>query len=549
MLTSPLGKRLGGAVCRVRHGPYVLNDDLCADDAGWVTVRIDHRLTYVVLEWAPREVPRAEGYPYRTHHWVALTDERDEAALRRLHNLGFDTRAGLHDGVCAFQIRYGHYPVTGDLDDIAEDLRTFHDEGRAPESKLEPAEPRGPQPPTNPEDLSPPLSRTHRVERRLPAHGERAIVPAHFVEEPPSEEENLPRPVPAQAPPAPPKITLAQHKKSTGQMAMAFKTVNKAITDGDALFEFVHIYSEWVNPQNAKETAWGFFWVFSDALMWEVPTSAPFDTWKGTGVEQPFPRNPHGGVKIGDRKRLIRLPVKGKQANRAVEQISVSQAELLAAAGSDLIEPDPDDKRVKCVLPTSRLYDIAYMRAPVKISPQWQKAMAHRERVFRYNEAVAKAIERSITALKAQNKKLGISIQPTALGTPGKIWSLDDGMDDWSCSQTDRKWLIACVNHGFHQGIRPAGNGAQKTTQIQTRGHSHSWEHFDYSQIFWAVAGWCLVKDVNETQARWRKTRAIYKDGTLFRLVRPLPPFSQTVVPALKYTGTTTNPKPTAPCP
>lgn len=374
-------------------------------------------------------------------------------------------------------------------------------------------------------------------------------MPAHFVKEPPDEQDDLPRPVPAQDPPAPPKITLAQHGKTTGQVAMAFKTVNDAIRDGEALFEFVHIYSEWVNPANKSEVAWGFFWVFSDALMWEVPTSAPYDKWNGTSVEQPFPRNPHDGITIGDRKRLVRLPVKGIQANRAVEQISVSQTELLAASGGDIVGPDADDKPVKCVLPTSRLYDIAYMRAPVKIAPQFQPAMAHLERVFRYNEAVAKAIDQSITQLNAQNLKLGASTQPTSLGTPGKIWSLDDGMDDWSCSSTDLKWLIACVNHGFHQTIVPAANGAQKTTQIQTRGRAHSWEHFDYSQIFWAVAGWCLVKDINETRARWRKTRAIYKDGTLFRLVRPLPPFRQTVVPALKYTGTTTKPKPTAPCP
>lgn len=147
MLTSPLGERLGGAVCRVRHGPYVLNDDLSADDTGWVTVRIDRRLTYVVLEWAPKEIPRAEGYPYRAHHWIELTHEREEAARRRLHNLGFDTRAGLREAVSAFQVRYGHYPVTGELDEIAQDLCTFHDEGRPPETKLEPVEPRGTPPP------------------------------------------------------------------------------------------------------------------------------------------------------------------------------------------------------------------------------------------------------------------------------------------------------------------------------------------------------------------------------------------------------------------
>ncbi len=558
MLTSPLGERMSRALCRVRHGRRILNDHLCADDAGWITVRIDRRLTYVVVDWAPEEGPRSAGYPHKAHHWLELTDEPEESGLRRLHNLGFDTKVGLTQAVRTFQRHYGYHPVTGKLEDIVHDLVRFHDEGRPPRSILAPGEPRGTTPPPGPlEDRPPELAPTVVLANRKPSR-ETAGSAAKSLDskvladfQVGEDQAELPSPMRAQDPPTPPSITLpAQHKQSTGQPGTAFKSVNQAIIDDEALFEFVHIFTEWTNPQNRSETLWGFFWVFSDALMWEVPNAAPFDTWKGTAVAQPFPLKPFDGLTIGDRKRLIRLPVTGEQANRAVEQISVSQAQLLASSGSDLVEPDPDDKRVKCVLPTSRLYDVAFMQAPVKIAPQFQPAMGHRDRVFRYNEAVAKEVDKSIQALNAFNKKNPPGMKPTAVGTPGKIWSLDDGMDKWSCSSVELKYLVACVNHGFHKSIvRRADGSPIRTTQIQTRGRAHAWGHTDYSQIFWAVAGWCLVKDINETRARWRKTRAVYKDGNLFRLVRPQPPFRQSVTPALKYKGTTTDPKPSARCP
>jgi hypothetical protein len=84
-------------------------------------------------------------------------------------------------------------------------------------------------------------------------------------------------------------------------------TLTAAISAGKALFELVPWYSEWTDPADSSRTMWGFFWMFSDALMWEAPKSGKFAAWKGTGVAHPLPRAPFGGVTIGDRTRLVPL--------------------------------------------------------------------------------------------------------------------------------------------------------------------------------------------------------------------------------------------------
>ena len=44
-------------------------------------------------------------------------------------------------------------------------------------------------------------------------------------------------------------------------------TLTAAIAAGTALFELLPWYAEWKDPADESRNVWGFFWMFSDALM------------------------------------------------------------------------------------------------------------------------------------------------------------------------------------------------------------------------------------------------------------------------------------------
>jgi len=314
-------------------------------------------------------------------------------------------------------------------------------------------------------------------------------------------------------------------------------TLTAAIAANKAAFELVPWYSEWTDPSDPSKTMWGFFWMFSDALMWEAPKTGKFASWAGTRVAHPLPRAPFGGVTISDRTRLVRLPCTGKEATDAADRLTFSQADL-ARSGSDLsVSPDGNDRKLPSLLPTAELYDRMFLQADVRIAPQPKPpsadldgdSLAYAERV---NQAFAKAAS-SLTIPGATRN---------SIGTPGKIWAIADRMDTWACCPAFKHWVIACINHGFHTRIEYV---AQKPVarMVQNRGGCHNWLHEDYSQIFTAVAGWCLVQGPGESTATWKRTADVYLDKTLCRLVR-----DKTPVPALRYRGVASGPKPATKC-
>jgi hypothetical protein len=315
-------------------------------------------------------------------------------------------------------------------------------------------------------------------------------------------------------------------------------TVTAAIKAKTALFELTQWYADWTDPADPSKSIWGFFWMFTDALMWEAPKSGKFAAWAGTGVAHPLPRKPFGGVTIGDRTRLVRLPCTGKEATDAADLLTFSQADLASSGGSEIgVVPDANDRKLPSLLPTAELYDRTYLQADVRIAPQPKPPTADLDGdSLAYAERVSKAFDKApLTIAPASGPR-------NTLGTPGKIWAIADRMDTWSCCPMFKQWVVACINHGFHNKIDYVQN-KPIARMVQNRGGCHAWNHEDYSQIFTVVAGWCFVKGLNESTASWKRTADVYLDRTLCRLVR-----DNTPAPALRYRGVATGPKPTTPC-
>ena len=135
LLVDMSGRSMGGARCRFQIDGIVVNEDEpYANDDGWITVVVDHAPETVLVEWAPPDMPAAPCYPFRARYYVELrNDDPDEAARRRLHNLGFSAGFDLRENVREFQRTYG-YVVSGEVDDIRADLAAFHDDPCLPET-------------------------------------------------------------------------------------------------------------------------------------------------------------------------------------------------------------------------------------------------------------------------------------------------------------------------------------------------------------------------------------------------------------------------------
>jgi hypothetical protein len=87
----------------------------------------------IYVEWAPADTPLAPIYPYRKTCYVRLYEgEGQHAGRRRLHNLGFGKRRTLRRNVEDFQRHFEYSAITGELDDIEDALRLYHDAGCMP---------------------------------------------------------------------------------------------------------------------------------------------------------------------------------------------------------------------------------------------------------------------------------------------------------------------------------------------------------------------------------------------------------------------------------
>ena len=187
-----------------------------------------------------------------------------------------------------------------------------------------------------------------------------------------------------------------------------------------------------------------------------------------------------------------------------------------------------------CLLPTAELYDHAYVasaRRGVQIVAQHMPITKTVKGQLEYAEKVAKEINR-VSGGKAQKF-------PALLGAPGKIWAIADRMDTIvECSPGGQVHKnLACINHGFYTktpGSAPAKARDPGTNFVihlhQFQGGCHDAKHLDFSQIFWAVAGWCLVKNQTTQDLAWERTERVYTDTTLAKLVRT--GFATETVPA-----------------
>jgi hypothetical protein len=558
MLLSSTGERMPGAICRVTYQGQVINEPQPnADGSGWITAKVPRTPSTVLVEWAPADAPKTPGYPFRRRYYVTLAAQQ-EPPKRRLQNLGYVRAFTLVDNVRDFQRAYGYEQQTGNLDDIKDDLVVYHDEGRAP--LIDKAQDNGGGGGGS-EPVQGPVMKIPLVQAK--PGGKSSLVQGASQTDnlvgadgaPPQgggggDGDEQPKKADPQAPPpAPPARGNPSIGKGVAQVTRKLPSILKAIADigknpkdpkdndanGDpaapALFELVLVFADWTDPKDSTRNMWGFFWVFADALMWEVPTDATWGSWAGTTVEQQLPRKPYRGVTIGDRKRLLRLPCSAQEAQSAVDLLSFSQAELLAFdGGSDLNTTSSPDK-VPCVMPTAELYALAYLQADVRIKPQALGTTGSLvPDTLLYNERMAKELDTQAKANTSLTRPF------KSMADPGKIWVLAERMDTWNWCEGFCQWAFAAINYGWHDGITWDSAGKARVAKTaQSPGGCHPWSHIDYSQIFWPVAGWCLVKSVDETDATWKRTEAVYTDTNkteMWRLVRTSGP-----VPAMRYRG------------
>jgi hypothetical protein len=130
LLCDEAAARMPGARCRVlAQGILVNEDNPNADPHGRITLETRRLPEQVLVEWAPAGTPLEPRYPFRRLYHVTLPDhDAEEAARRRLHNLGFSARATLAGNVRDFQAVYGQTGA-GDLAAAGVELVNYHDDG------------------------------------------------------------------------------------------------------------------------------------------------------------------------------------------------------------------------------------------------------------------------------------------------------------------------------------------------------------------------------------------------------------------------------------
>lgn len=491
MLFSPEGERMDGARCRIVHHGRVINEDQPnADESGWVTAMVPHLPATVLVEWAPAGTPRAPDLPYRTWYYVDIDRPLRESTRRKLHNLGYSTKSMLEENIKQFQRDYSTAPVTGKAEDIEDDLRTYHDEARLPYTPLRLD--KNPPPSKGQFDEDGPVGDVDPSQRKAKA--------------------------PPQLPPgAPPSKGGTVIGKGSVKVPWPFPSIVEVLDAGEAFYEFVRIHV-------TSKTLEGFFWIFGDALMWQVPQDTKWKDW--TESYSVLPNTPRVG-QVTNRMRLCRLPCTPPDAQAAADRIHVTQDELLQikSDGSKAIDdlaPAHTTASAPCVLPTPNLYDALFLGADVRIQFQQSYGLGTknvpppRTMVNVYNTNVNNEV-------MAQVSKKGLATPPRSLGTPGKIWAAHEDMERKQWPKGGGPPYTCVINYGFHHDQLKNG----KPWPEQSPGSQHGADHIDYSQIFVAVAGFCAVKGApGDTGFVWKRTSQVYMDQNYAPLVnrsnRPL---------------------------
>lgn len=266
--------RMAGAVCLV-ESPDLEGDALLkADGEGRVRLTFRRDPGSIVLSWAPGTLPSEYPFPYRKVFFVDLREQDpDEAAARRLHNLGFSSKGSLADNVAEFERSFGH-TLTAELDEARPALELHH-EGTADPLRAE-----------EPNDI-----------------GSGANV-AHF------------------GPDVDPKPTADPATKSRDRRVGCAADVpampSPMAVFSDLIFEFTPIESK---HGGYKAT----FWVFRDALKWAVPFDF-FPLWY---------RPPHSSDPIHGEEMLCRLPGTAQQHEAVARKITTTPRMLAGDSHPD----------------------------------------------------------------------------------------------------------------------------------------------------------------------------------------------------------------------
>ncbi len=118
---------IGGAPFRILQGAGVRRGH--ADDEGWITVQALRRPDKLTIEWTLPDQEDNEQYPFSREFFVDVGSD-DSSDDKRLFNLGYLNKERKIN-VRAYQRDFGH-DVTGNIEDIRDELRAFHDGGARP---------------------------------------------------------------------------------------------------------------------------------------------------------------------------------------------------------------------------------------------------------------------------------------------------------------------------------------------------------------------------------------------------------------------------------
>lgn len=462
MLCHHNGERMSFARCRVVIDGILANpEDPHADGQGWITVAVAHEPKTVLIEWATPETPQSSSFPFRRRYYVDLADhDRDEAARRRLHNLGFLYFRTLHDNVADFQGEYGYPVVNGQLDDIENDLRAFHDDAMLPITSARST------------SESPIVKTSFGL---VPQGGSVPVAQAPAI-----------GPVKPQPPPASPPT---KGKPKTGNVEGAgtvklsispeiyLPNVIEVIGSGDAKYEFRSIRSTFTDTNG--DIYVGVFWIFVDALK--------------------------------DKRTGLRLPCMAAEAQKAADLIRLNHSDLPGWSGSPPNKPEP----LGCFLPTPKLIDVRWSTAAAR-NPATEPLIrpAPQDNGGKDPKTGAPILPE---LLKVTTRRLNKSIDSQILtpdqwvADPGKVWALWD--------PNDGRKLFGAINYGWHFLSGPkdlAHLNAVTPGQFvaQSPGATHNQYHIDYSQTLTLVAGWCQVLFPGQTKFEPMWTETIYKSGS-----------------------------------
>lgn len=478
MLCDRDGVRMRGARCRVVVNGILANpDEPFADAEGWITVAVPHEPKSVAVEWASPDTPLDAGLPHRRRYYVDLREEdREEAARRRLHNLGFSVLPTLHENTQDFQREYGYEERDGEIDTIWADLCAYHDEAMVPI--------RGTHDPEKPR------RRFALVEDEVGAPGGGKATP---------------QPMPA----SPPDKGNAKTGNAKGQGTVKpyvspkiyMPSIVEVVKKGQHQFDWwpIQVTSPWRKAGEAwshADTYVGTFWVFADALKGPF-----FDPTNNTDI-------------------MLRWPCSAAESQAVADLIEISPADLG-------MEGPPGSGKRKCLLMTGRLMTARWWNGHVLgriIEPKTDNTadllIAGCLRTHRRIEAAVAALPSPSTKVVADPAKIWIIHHRLFIpggppqGTKGAVnygWHVDPSLV---------KPKKGDPTHGTGAGIPVNTNTAIPGTWInQDAGGQHDEHHLDYSQLLLLVAPWCKVSKPGETTMTVMSTEQVYQDKTFARLV------------------------------